>query len=79
MNNIQNNYVTLLLMEHLALNAKVSNIIKVMLFFATFREKLNLFRNLENNRLKPLVLQIKSILKQIDINIIKIKEKFANN
>ena len=39
------------LIVQLALNIKVLNIIKVILFFINFRKKPNLFKKLRNNRL----------------------------
>ena len=47
-NNTQSNWIKLLFMAQLTLNAKVSNITKVTSFFANFEKKLNLFEKSRN-------------------------------
>lgn len=63
MNNIQKNQIAFLLIVQLAPKTKVLNTIRITLFFTNFGKKLNLFRNLEDNRLTKSAFEKASTLK----------------
>jgi len=59
----------------LTLNAKISNIIKITLFFANYSKKLNLFKEERTHLLAQLVIEKITTLKKIHNNILKMQEK----
>jgi hypothetical protein len=58
-------------MTQLALNAKISNIIKITLFFVNYNKKLNLFKEKRKHLLAQLVIKRVATLKKIHDNISK--------
>jgi len=62
-------------MAQLALNAKVSNIIKVTSFFANYGKKLNLFEKERTHLLAQLAIERVETLKKIHDNISKMQER----
>ncbi len=62
-------------MTQLTLNAKISNIIKITLFFANYSKKLNLFKEERTHLLAQLVIEKITTLKKIHNNILKMQEK----
>ncbi len=58
-------------MTQLVLNAKISNIIKITLFFANYNKKLNLFKKEHKHLLAQLVIERVATLKKIHNNILK--------
>ena len=77
-NNTQNNWISLLFMTQLILNAKISNIIKISSFFANFEKKLNLFEIFKKHKSIDAIIQKINILKRIHENIIKMQTYFVN-
>jgi len=74
-NNTYSNWILLLFMTQLALNAKVSNITKITLFFVNYNKKLNLFKEEQKHLLAQLVIERIATLKMIHDNILKMQEK----
>ncbi len=62
-------------MTQLALNAKVSNITKITLFFVNYNKKLNLFKKERKHLLTQLVIKKIATLKKIHDNILKMQKK----
>jgi len=62
-------------MTQLALNAKISNIIKITLFFANYNKKSNLFKKERTHLFAQLVIERIATLKKIYDNILKIQER----
>ncbi len=74
-NNTYSNWVLLLSMAQLALNAKISNTTKVTLFFANYDKELNLFKKEQKHLLAQLVIERITTLKTIHDNISKMQKK----
>ena len=68
----------LLLIIQLILNAKISNIIKILSFFANFEKKLNLFEIFKKHKSIDAIIQKINILKRIHENIVKMQTYFVN-
>jgi predicted DNA-binding protein YlxM (UPF0122 family) len=64
-------------MTQLTLNAKVSNITKITLFFVNYNKKLNLFEKERKHLLAQLVIERIATLKKIHDNILKMQEKLT--
>jgi len=62
-------------MTQLTLNAKISNIIKITLFFVNYNKELNLFKKEQKHLLTQLVIKRVATLKKIHDNIFKMQEK----
>ncbi len=62
-------------MTQLTLNAKISNITKIILFFVNYNKKLNLFREERKHLLTQLVIKRVATLKKIHDNILKMQKK----
>ncbi len=62
-------------MAQLALNAKVSNITKITLFFVNYNKKSNLFKKERIHLLAQLIIERIETLKKIYDNISKMQEK----
>ncbi len=62
-------------MTQLALNAKISNIIKITLFFVNYNKKLNLFKKKRTHLFAQLVIKKITTLKKIHNNILKMQKK----
>ncbi len=62
-------------MTQLALNAKVSNITKITLFFVNYNKKLNLFEEERTHMLAQLAIEKIETLKKIYDNITKMQER----
>jgi len=62
-------------MTQLALNAKVSNIIKITSFFANYSKKSNLFKKERTHLFAQLVIEKITTLKKIHDNILKMQKK----
>ncbi len=62
-------------MTQLTLNAKISNITKIILFFVNYNKKLNLFREERKHLLTQLVIKRVATLKKIHNNILKMQKK----
>ncbi len=62
-------------MTQLAFNAKVSNITKVILFFANYNKKSNLFKKKRTHLFAQLIIERIAILKKIHDNILKMQKK----
>ncbi len=62
-------------MTQLALNAKISNIIKITLFFANYSKELNLFNEERTHLLAQLIIKRVTTLKKIHDNILKMQER----
>ncbi len=62
-------------MTQLTLNAKISNIIKITLFFANYSKKSNLFKKERTHLLAQLVIERVATLKKIYNNILKMQER----
>jgi len=74
-NNTYSNWVSLLSMTQLTLNAKVSNITKITLFFANYSKELNLFKKERKHLLAQLVIEKIATLKRIHDNISRMQER----
>ncbi len=59
-------------MTQLTLNAKISNIIKITLFFVNYNKKLNIFKKERTHLSTQLVIERIATLKKIHDNILKI-------
>ncbi len=62
-------------MTQLALNAKISNITKITLFFVNYSKKLNLFKKERTHLFAQLVIKKVATLKKIHDNILKMQRK----
>ncbi len=62
-------------MTQLALNAKISNIIKVISFFVNYNKEFNLFKKKRKHLLAQLVIERIATLEKIQDNISKMQEK----
>ncbi len=62
-------------MTQLTLNAKISNITKIILFFVNYNKKLNLFKKERKHLLTQLIIKRIAILKKIHNNILKMQVK----
>ena len=62
-------------MTQLALNAKISNITKITLFFVNYNKKLNLFKKKRTHLFAQLAIERIATLKKIHDNILTKKEK----
>jgi fido (protein-threonine AMPylation protein) len=76
-NNIQNNWVSLLSMAQLALNAKVSDIIKMTPFFVNFGKESNLFNQERKHLAAQLAIERVATLKKIHDNITSMQIRSA--
>jgi len=64
-------------MTQLTLNAKISNITKVILFFANYGKKLNLFDYERRHLLAQLAIERIAMLKKIQSNISFMQERLV--
>jgi hypothetical protein len=62
-------------MTQLTLNAKISNITKITLFFVNYNKEFNLFKKERKHLLTQLVIERIKTLKKIHDNILKIQKK----
>ncbi len=62
-------------MTQLALNAKISNITKITLFFVNYSKELNLFEEERKHLLAQLVIKRITTLKRVHDNISKMQER----
>jgi len=62
-------------MAQLALNAKISNIIKITLFFVNYNKELNLFKEERKHLLTQLVIERIATLKKIYDNILMMQKR----
>ncbi len=62
-------------MTQLTLNAKISNITKITLFFVNYNRELNLFEKERKHLLAQLVMKKIATLKKIHDNILKMQER----
>ncbi len=62
-------------MTQLALNAKISNTIKITLFFVNYNKKSNLFKKERTHLFAQLAIERITILKKIYDNILKMQER----
>jgi len=62
-------------MTQLALNAKISNITKITLFFVNYNKELNLFEEKRMHLLAQLVIERVATLKKVYDNISKMQER----
>jgi len=62
-------------MTQLALNAKISNIIKITLFFVNYNKKSNLFKKKRTHLFAQLVIKRVATLKKIYDNILRMQER----
>ncbi len=62
-------------MIQLALNAKISNITKIILFFANYDKESNLFENERQHLFAQLVIERVTMLKKIQNNISFMQKK----
>ncbi len=62
-------------MTQLALNAKISNITKIILFFANYNKKLNLFRKERTHLLAQSIIKRVETLRKVHDNISKMQER----
>ncbi len=62
-------------MTQLTLNAKISNIIKITLFFVNYNKKSNLFKKERTHLFAQLVIEKVAIIKKIHDNILKMQKK----
>ena len=74
-NNVQTNWVKLLFVAQLTLNAKVSNITKVTSFFANHERKSNLFEKSRNQISIEATIAKSNIIKTIQKNISKMQKR----
>ena len=65
----------LLFIIQLILNAKISNITKITLFFVNYNKKFNFFKKKHIYLLTQLAIKKVTILKKIHNNILKIQKK----
>jgi len=64
-------------MTQLALNAKISNITKITLFFVNYNKKSNLFKKKRTHLFAQLVIERITTLKKIYDNILKMQVKLT--
>jgi len=62
-------------MTQLALNAKISNITKIILFFVNYNKEFNLFKKEQKHLLAQLVIEKIATLKKVHDNISKMQER----
>jgi len=62
-------------MTQLTLNAKISNITKITLFFVNYNKEFNLFKKEQKHLLTQLVIERIATLKKIYNNILKMQKK----
>ena len=62
-------------MTQLALNAKISNITKITLFFVNYNKEFNLFKKERKHLLAQLAIERVATLKKIHNNISRMQEK----
>ncbi len=62
-------------MAQLTLNAKISNVTKITLFFVNYNRKFNLFKEERKHLLAQLIIERVEILKKIYDNILKMQKK----
>ena len=62
-------------MTQLALNAKISNITKITLFFVNYDKEPNLFEEERRHLLAQLVIEKIATLKRVHDNILKMQER----
>jgi len=62
-------------MTQLTLNAKISNIIKITLFFVNYNKELNLFKKERKHLLTQLVIKRVATLRKIYNNVLKMQKK----
>ncbi len=62
-------------MAQLTLNAKISNIIKITLFFVNYNKKLNLFKKERTHLFAQLAIKRITTLKKIHNNISKMQKR----
>ncbi len=62
-------------MTQLTLNAKVSNIIKITLFFVNYNKKSNIFKKERTHLFAQLAIKRIATLKKIHDNILKMQKK----
>ncbi len=62
-------------MTQLTFNAKISNIIKITLFFANYNKKLNLFKKECTHLFAQLVIEKVATLKKIHDNILRMQKR----
>jgi len=62
-------------MTQLTLNAKISNITKITLFFINYNKEFNLFKNERKHLLTQLIIERITTLKKIYNNISKMQKK----
>ncbi len=62
-------------MTQLALNAKILNITKIILFFVNYGKKLNLFEEERTHLLAQLVIKKVETLRKVHDNILKMQER----
>ncbi len=62
-------------MTQLTFNAKISNIIKITLFFANYNKKSNLFEKKRTHLFAQLAIERVATLKKIYDNILKMQKK----
>jgi UDP-N-acetyl-D-mannosaminuronate dehydrogenase len=74
-NNTYSNWVSLLSMTQLALNAKGSNTTKVTPFFANYGREFNLFEKKRTHLLAQSAIERVETLKRVDDNISKMQER----
>ena len=72
-NNTQSNWIKLLFMTQLTLNAKISNTTKVTPFFANFEKEPNLFEKLRNQVSIEATIMKRNTIKTIQDNIFKMQ------
>ncbi len=76
-NNIQNNWISLLSMTQLALNAKVSDTTKVTPFFVNFGKELNLFDQERRHLAAQSAIERIATLKKVHDNIASMQIRSA--
>ncbi len=64
-------------MTQLALNAKISNIIKITSFFVNYNKELNLFKKERKHLLAQSIIERIATLKKIYDNILKMQKKLV--
>ncbi len=64
-------------MTQLTLNAKISNITKITLFFVNYNKKLNLFKKKRRHLLAQLAMKRVKTLKKVHDNISKMQERLV--
>ena len=74
-NNTQNNWVTLLFMTQLTLNAKIFDIIKITFFYVNYEKNLNIFEDERNQMSIKAIIQRVKTLKRIQNNIFTMQLK----